>query len=91
MKIIFLLLIISNAFDANAFDRNASENATESKAKIANETLTKNTTLIECQFCPNRQPPAITKWLQDQAANQAANQAAEISKACFGFLFIVIF
>ena len=88
MKITFLLLIISNAFAANALGRNATENATENKAEIANETLTKNTTLIECQFCPNRQPPAITKWLQDQIS---ANQAAGISKACFGFLFIVIF
>ena len=75
MKITFLLLIISNSFAANAFDRNATENE-------------KNTTLIECQFCPNRQPPAITKWLQDQIS---ANQAAGFSKICFGFLFIVIF
>ena len=84
MKITFLLFIISNAFAANAFGRNATEN----EAEISNETPTKNTTLIECQFCPNRQPPAITKWLQDQIS---ANQAAGISKACFGFLFIVIF
>ena len=84
MKITFLLLIISNAFAANGFGRNATEN----EAEISNETPTKNTTIIECQFCPNRQPPAITKWLQDQIS---ANQAAGISKACFGFLFIVIF
>ena len=88
MKITFLLLIISNSFAANAFGRNASENATENEAEISNETPTKNTTIIECQFCPNRQPPAITKWLQDQIS---ANQAAGFSKICFGFLFIVIF
>ena len=85
MKITFLLLtIISNAFAANGFGRNATEN----EAEISNETPTKNTTIIECQFCPNRQPPAITKWLQDQIS---ANQAAGFSKICFGFLFIVIF
>ena len=85
MKITFLLFTISAALAANA---------TENAVEIANSTQRKNATVIECKHCPDRQPPAITKWLELQ--NQmvevqiVANQAAGFSTAFFVFLFMVI-
>ena len=81
MKTTFLLFIISAAFALNA-----SDTLTESSEKNLIETETINAT-IECELCPSRESPGITKWLQLQTTK--SNQASEISKVCFGFLFIV--
>ena len=52
-----------------------------------NETTINIARIIHCKYCPNRESPAISKWLELQGV---ANQAA-VSKACFGFLFMVFF
>ena len=78
MKITFLLLIIPAVFAINA---------TGNAVVIPNETVIKNGRFIHCKYCPNRESPAISKWLELQSV---ANQAAGFSNAFFGFLFMVI-
>ena len=82
MKIPFLLVILSAAFA-----KNASNGENPFAIQNATKNSTENVPLIHCKNCPYRTPPTIMKGfcLQNYAV-----QSAEFSKACLGFLFLIV-